>query len=199
MRRPAVQLEFDFATTDAGLAYALGMAQSNLESAGVSFPSVFHINGATSRVTWHLDHRLAGARLVSAPLHSPDSTPLEALVYVAGPLTSHVPTVMAARKQRAVDYGRALEERFGVVALVPHQAIIEPFLEGDALHAAAMVRCRAMLHRCDAAVFLPGWEESRGSREELELCRIWGIPAFVAPSLNPAENTGFAAWFEGVA
>lgn len=200
MRRPAVHLEFDLDPKDIERLLMIDTAQSGLERAGITFPSIFNINGATSRLTWYLDHRLVGARLVPAPLHSPDSTPLEPLVYVAGPFTSRDPDKMEIRRLQAIRYGRRLEDRFGVVALVPHHAVIvPPNLEPVALHAAAMVRCRAMLHRCDAAVFLPGWETSRGAREEMELCGIWNIPAFIAPSLDPDENTGFAAWLEGVA
>lgn len=42
-------------------------------------------------------------------------------------------------------------------------------------YAACIGMCVEALMNCDAAVFLKGWESSRGSRAERAICHIYGI------------------------
>lgn len=94
------------------------------------------------------------------------------IVYVAGPYTSPHPDVMEARRERALAFGRHIESRGRFVAFVPHAHILEPRgATPREVWKVAMSKCLANLRRCDALVPMPGWEDSRGARMEVWLCR----------------------------
>jgi len=38
-----------------------------------------------------------------------------------------------------------------------------------------LAHCFAMILECDAALFLPGWSESKGAKKEHELCKLLGV------------------------
>ncbi len=103
------------------------------------------------------------------------------LVYVAGPLTHPSPEVMELRRERALAFGRHIESLGPYVAFVPHAHILEPRgATPEEVWRVAMRKCLANLRRCDFLVPIPGWEESRGARVEVWLCRrMSGFPPVV--------------------
>lgn len=62
---------------------------------------------------------------------------------------------------------RAAEElwRRGYLPVTPH-LLFTPQMEQDAGWSGVMEACKDLLLDCDAVVFLPGWQQSRGCRFE---------------------------------
>jgi hypothetical protein len=95
------------------------------------------------------------------------------IVYVAGPYSAPTPQGVDANIQQARQAAIALW-REGHVAICPHlnTAHFEDecpgldFVKGDL----------EILSRCDALVMLPGWEQSKGARRELEFATERDIP-----------------------
>lgn len=93
--------------------------------------------------------------------------------YIAGPYTGavseHVWTALRAAQ-------RVMEAR-GWLPIVPH--VMGPH---GATWDAAMERCRESIRgldpACDCLVLLPGWEDSRGAREERELAMSLGLKVY---------------------
>lgn len=109
------------------------------------------------------------------------------LVYVAGPFS---PTV--SQKARGLSVKQAIEDNtnraiiagydlaaLGVMPIVPHTAHGgHPMLETIQPYDHWIEATEELLMRCDLALFLPRWEESRGARHESNLCAREGIAQF---------------------
>lgn len=87
-------------------------------------------------------------------------------VYVAGKITGLDRSEAVAKFERA---GKTLEG-MGFSVLVP---TVLPLVDGMS-HADYMHVCLAMIDICDAAVFLPDWEDSPGAREEMDYAKRLG-------------------------
>lgn len=107
------------------------------------------------------------------------------LVYIAGPLTHPNPTVMNRRRSRALAVGALVEASGDFVAFVPHAHILEPrSLNPETVWREAMAKCITVLRRCDYILPMPDWEQSRGARVELWLCRRRSGFPVVIPNLE---------------
>ena len=96
-------------------------------------------------------------------------------VYVSGPVTGRPDGNRAAFDECAARL-RAL----GFDPLVPHE-IVPP---GCSDWHEAMRHCMLWLPTCDAAVFLPGWRLSRGSRVERKAAMACGLPCIEASKIE---------------
>ncbi len=95
--------------------------------------------------------------------------------YLAGPYTSATEEGIRAHIRSALGYAHALTQ-VGWHVIVPHT--MGPH---DATWDEAMERCVALIRRLDPKtdvllVTLPGWQGSRGAREEVALARAIGLP-----------------------
>ena len=112
------------------------------------------------------------------------------LIYIAGPYRGGNDTAWGRERNvmEANDLARGLlSRRFGVV--VPHAMyhnIDDEWINAETI----MWSCLQVLKRCDAIVFLPGWEESEGSREEWQFARDHGIKMGLAVK-DPSQLTGW--------
>jgi len=97
------------------------------------------------------------------------------VVYVAGPFRGPHAWAIEQNIRRAEEAGFEVA-KLGAMPLIPHTntryfhgALPDQFwLDGTV----------ELLYRCDAALFIEGWENSSGSRNEYEECKRRGIPAF---------------------
>lgn len=104
------------------------------------------------------------------------------IVYVAGPFRASTAWGIAENVRNAERWSIELVKR-GVMPLVPHLntqhcfglADEKFFLEGTL----------ELLRRCDAAVFIPGWEKSSGSVGEHEFCARVRKPLLELSSNEP--------------
>lgn len=71
--------------------------------------------------------------------------------------------------QEKFDRGRAFFESLGYHVMTP--ALLPP--EGWT-HEEYMRVCKSMLEVCDTVLFLPGWEDSPGAREEMKTAELLG-------------------------
>lgn len=104
------------------------------------------------------------------------------VVYLAGPLTTHGDA--QANRDTAVRYARDLA-RQGYTLIVPHF-----FLELDDVSLSYeywMGACLSLLDRADEAMFIPGWEQSRGACIEHDYCIDTGIPVSYLEALEEDE------------
>ncbi len=103
------------------------------------------------------------------------------LAYLAGPFTADTPWGVEANIRRAEQAAEdILKARDDVALLVPHS--IGRHLVGRAgtpeyWYTATM----RMLEACDAIVMLPGWQSSKGARNEISLALGRGIPIWDNP------------------
>jgi len=97
------------------------------------------------------------------------------LVYVAGPFRGPNHWAIAENIRRAE--ALALEVwRLGASCICPHlntahfQGVLpdDVWLEGDL----------EQVKRCDAVLVVPGWENSKGTKGEIEFAAAHGIPVF---------------------
>ena len=97
------------------------------------------------------------------------------VIYVAGPFRAPSAWAIEQNVRRAEEWGLRVAE-IGAMPLIPHantrffQGLLpdEFFLDGT----------RELLRRCDGILMTPGWEESSGSRGELDEAMLLKIPFF---------------------
>ena len=87
-------------------------------------------------------------------------------VFVSGPVSG-----IDGLNRDAFEDARARLSAMGCTVLVPHD-----FVPAGATWQKAMRRTVETLARADVVACLPGWEDSRGSRVEVELARGLGVP-----------------------
>jgi hypothetical protein len=97
------------------------------------------------------------------------------LVYIAGPFTGSTAWQIECNVRRAENAGLEVA-RLRAMPVIPHantryfHGELDPefWYEGTA----------ALLARCDAALFIGGWTDSKGCVHERDLCHELGIPMF---------------------
>ena len=113
------------------------------------------------------------------------------LVYIAGPYTA---TVCRAKNTRLANMLGDLVTSAGCFPLIPHQVgITREDLQPESWWIAATM---AALQKCDAAIFLPVWQFSQGSRKERADCMAKGRPFFYADTIDGelVLTDDFLAW-----
>ena len=115
-------------------------------------------------------------------------------IYVAGAFTADSAHRVAENINAAVDLADELRAA-GFLPFVPHtglsggRALVvdlsgpngesEVYLELPGLTwEEAMEDCRDLVGRMDALVMVPGWQDSKGAREEKALAEAQGLPVF---------------------
>ena len=96
-------------------------------------------------------------------------------IYIAGPITASSPWKMTLNIRRAEKVLIQLL-REGFAPFCPHT--MTAYLDGAAPREAFLETDLVWLKLCDAAIFLKGWEESKGSVIEHKFCRQYSIPCF---------------------
>jgi len=96
-------------------------------------------------------------------------------VYIAGPFSSPNPQQMAAHVLTAQAAAVALAQ-IGVAPYCPHAAL--GYAYGLISEDVARQINESYLRDSDAMLLLPGWGNSKGTRDELALVRQLGIPKF---------------------
>ena len=100
------------------------------------------------------------------------------LVYVAGKFTDKDPDAQTRNVVAAVVEGYRVRG-VGAVPVVPHVTILPPLhADPEAVWVEAMAECKALLKACAAVYAIPGWENSRGAKDEVLAAGEWGIPVF---------------------
>lgn len=111
------------------------------------------------------------------------------LIYVAGPYSAPTDEGVDANIEAA---GRIAAQlwRMGHAAICPHMntAKMERWVEG-VTYSDYMRGDLDMVSRCDAVVMVPGWENSRGAKEEHEYALALKIPIHYAPDLPELHPT----------
>ena len=110
------------------------------------------------------------------------------LIYIAGPFRGPTAWDIAENVRSAERW--ALEvARLGFVPVCPHA--MTAHFHGQCTEQFWVDATLELLRRCDGAIFIPGWEESRGSRGELAECERLGTPNAAVSSLRDLQS--FAA------
>jgi hypothetical protein len=95
------------------------------------------------------------------------------LVYVAGPFRATTAWGIAENVRSAERVGLEVA-RAGSMPLIPHANTAH--FHGECTDDFWIEGTLELLRRCDAAVFLPGWHHSTGSRGEWAECVRLGMP-----------------------
>lgn len=97
------------------------------------------------------------------------------VIYIAGPFTGPTPWDVEQNVRRAEAV--ALEvAKLGAAPLCPHAN--SRFFHGQCTPEFWYAATMALLKRCDAILMIPGWENSKGSREEKQWAVDNGVPVF---------------------
>jgi hypothetical protein len=95
------------------------------------------------------------------------------VVYIAGPFRGATSWQIAENVRNAERYGLEVA-RLGAMPLIPHANTAHFHGEGD--DQVWIDGTLELLRRCDAAVFIPGWQRSKGSQGEWDECRVRRMP-----------------------
>ena len=114
--------------------------------------------------------------------------PKKAVVYIAGPFTASTSWGLAENIRAAERWGLEVA-RFGAMPLIPHSNTgnFHGLLTPEFWYQGTL----ELLSRCDGALFIPGWLQSKGSVAEHEWCETNGLPFFGVGHLKSGE---FAHW-----
>lgn len=97
------------------------------------------------------------------------------LIYVAGPYRAPSEWELVANIRRAEDIAIELWQ-IGLAVICPHKNTA--FFGGATDDEVWLAGDREMIRRSDAVYAMERWEQSSGSRTEIELARQLGIPIF---------------------
>jgi hypothetical protein len=97
------------------------------------------------------------------------------LVYVAGPYTALSPRLVETNVRVAEEMAYAIYRSGGSV-VCPHTTT--RWVDGEVSYTFMCLATLAQMVRCDAVIFLPGWEKSSGSVQEHEEAQRRGMPTF---------------------
>lgn len=95
------------------------------------------------------------------------------LVYVAGPYRAKTAWEVDKNIQNARSWGAVLAKA-GAYPVIPHSNTAH--MDGVAPDELWLAGTMEMLRRCDGAVFIAGWERSKGAQAELEEAKRLGLP-----------------------
>lgn len=97
------------------------------------------------------------------------------IIYVAGPYRAKSPWEVELNIRKAEEYGLEVG-KLGAVPLIPHT--MYRFYQGQLTDDFWLQGTMLLLRRSDAALFIPGWEGSRGSLDEHADCTLREKPYF---------------------
>lgn len=97
------------------------------------------------------------------------------IVYVGGKFTGKNSWEIHRNVFRAESLGMAVAEA-GAMPLIPHKNTSNFF--GTMTEEFWYRGTLALLKRCDAMILVSGWEDSKGTRAEVEWARANGMPVF---------------------
>ena len=97
------------------------------------------------------------------------------VVYVGGPYSAPDQWAVESNVRKAEALALAVW-RLGAVPICPHT--MTRFYDGTLPRATWLQGDLELLHRSDALVLVPGWEESAGTRAEIDAAARLGLPIF---------------------
>lgn len=100
------------------------------------------------------------------------------LVYIAGPYTSKDPWEAEQNVRRAEALGLEVM-KLGAWPVIPHSNTRHYFVAA-CTYEQALAATMEMMRRCDAVIFVEGWQRSGGARAEFEEAVRIGKPHFAA-------------------
>lgn len=104
------------------------------------------------------------------------------VIYVAGPFRAPDGWEVACNVHRAEQAGREVA-RLGAVPLIPHS--IGARMAGTETDVYWIRATLELMHRADAVLVLPGYEQSIGTLGEIKEARSAGLPLFLPVSDHP--------------
>lgn len=112
------------------------------------------------------------------------------LIYIAGPFSG--PDRHSVELNiKAAEAASLLVARLGGAPVCPHANTANPAFESAQGYDFWIEATAELLRRCDAAVFIWGWESSSGARKEHVLAGELGLPIFTTyESLKVALEEG---------
>lgn len=114
------------------------------------------------------------------------------LIYIAGPYTAATEKTVKANVRRAEEFGQQVLA-IGLIPVIPHKITSHWDTWGILTnwpHDAWLDQfCLPLLSRCDGALFIPGWDESKGARKEWDFCLTKRIPKYYT-----VQELELAAW-----
>lgn len=97
------------------------------------------------------------------------------VIYVSGPLRAEKYTDVQRNTRRAEEVG-LMVAKLGGSPIIPHANLL--FLTGSIPEETLLEFDIAVIKKCDAVVFLPGWAISEGCREEKLVADEFAIKQF---------------------
>lgn len=117
-----------------------------------------------------------------------EKTPIDFVVYVAGPYRAATPFKIAGNVRRAMEHGLEVMD-LGFTALIPQANTAG--LDGEQSDEYFLQSTMVLMRRCDAVYVLPGSERSAGTQGEIAEARRLGIPVCLTLS---GLLAAFEAW-----
>jgi Domain of unknown function (DUF4406) len=114
------------------------------------------------------------------------------VVYIAGPFTAPTAWQIAAHVRNAENWGLDVA-RCGAMPLIPHANSAGGLFYGQLTAEFWYEGTLELLKRCDAALFIPGWLQSEGSKREHTWCKEHRLRIFGSKDVPDALR----AWANG--
>jgi len=105
------------------------------------------------------------------------------IVYVAGPMSADTEWLIELNVRAAEAMGFDIASA-GAFPLIPHTNA--RWLHSEFSQEFMVEGSLALLTKCDAMIVCRGWESSRGTKAEMQMCEEQGIPYFL--SLTDLED-----------
>lgn len=118
--------------------------------------------------------------------NQPDGAKAMKLAYIAGPYRAATKGGILLNIQNAANIGAMAAEK-GYAIIVPHCNSYLPDKCGTFTDRYWLDMDLEVLSRCDLVVLVPGWEQSAGTRAEVEFANERGIPVYEASALVEAS------------
>lgn len=97
------------------------------------------------------------------------------VVYIAGKFRAKTHWATEQNIRKAEDMAMQVWQA-GMIAFCPH--VMGRFLDKTVEDSVILPMARAVMHRCDAVLLVPGWEDSEGTQDECFDALQLGIPIF---------------------
>lgn len=98
------------------------------------------------------------------------------VAYIAGKYTDDSTYAIRNNIRRAEEVNEWAWQN-GYAAICPHTNTA--FLDGLCNYEVWANGDLAILERCDLVILVPGWEDSKGTREEIKFARMCNIPIYI--------------------